>query len=159
LLGPGAGAARLDRGGARRADRDPLPLRRPRRPAPADRAREADPRPGRDGDDQRGDRLAALPRREHGQEPPLLRLLEARRLLAQRGDHGDPRPPLGRARHPHDPRSVSGVAAPSPVALVHDYLLVRRGAERTFEAIAECWPEAPIYTLLYDPEGSEGRFE
>src|SRR6185437_6999903 len=49
--------------------------------------------------------------------------------------------------------------APSPVALVHDYLLVRRGAERTFEAIAECWPEAPIYTLLYDPEGSEGRFE
>lgn len=49
--------------------------------------------------------------------------------------------------------------AASPVALVHDYLLVRRGAERTFEAMAECWPEAPIYTLLYDPEGSEGRFE
>jgi len=46
----------------------------------------------------------------------------------------------------------------SPVALVHDYLLVRRGAERTFEAIAECWPEAPIYTLLYDREGSEERF-
>jgi glycosyltransferase involved in cell wall biosynthesis len=44
------------------------------------------------------------------------------------------------------------------VALVHDYLLVRRGAERTFEAIAECWPEAPIYTLLYDEEGTEGRF-
>jgi glycosyltransferase involved in cell wall biosynthesis len=48
--------------------------------------------------------------------------------------------------------------AASPVALVHDYLLVRRGAERTFEAIAECWPEAPIYTLLYDREGSEERF-
>jgi len=44
------------------------------------------------------------------------------------------------------------------VALVHDYLLVRRGAERTFEAIAECWPQAPIYTLLYDEEGTEGRF-
>jgi glycosyltransferase involved in cell wall biosynthesis len=44
------------------------------------------------------------------------------------------------------------------VALVHDYLLVRRGAERTFEAIADCWPEAPIYTLLYDAEGTEGRF-
>ena len=28
-----------------------------------------------------------------------------------------------------------------------------RGAERTFAAIAECWPEAPIYTLLYDPRG------
>jgi glycosyltransferase involved in cell wall biosynthesis len=50
------------------------------------------------------------------------------------------------------------VPARSPVALVHDYLLVRRGAERTFEAIAECWPEAPIYTLLYDPKGSQGRF-
>jgi glycosyltransferase involved in cell wall biosynthesis len=49
-------------------------------------------------------------------------------------------------------------ASASSVALVHDYLLVRRGAERTFEAIAECWPEAPIYTLLYDEEGTEGRF-
>jgi glycosyltransferase involved in cell wall biosynthesis len=38
------------------------------------------------------------------------------------------------------------------VALVHDYLLVPRGAERTFAAIADCWPEAPVYTLLYDPE-------
>jgi glycosyltransferase involved in cell wall biosynthesis len=45
-----------------------------------------------------------------------------------------------------------------PVALVHDYLLVMRGAERTFAAIADCWPEAPIYTLLYDEEGTEGRF-
>jgi glycosyltransferase involved in cell wall biosynthesis len=48
--------------------------------------------------------------------------------------------------------------SPSPVALVHDYLLVMRGAERTFAAIAECWPEAPIYTLLYDEKGTEGRF-
>ena len=46
----------------------------------------------------------------------------------------------------------------SPVALVHDYLLVLRGAERTFAAIAECWPDAPIYTLLYDEEGTGGRF-
>jgi glycosyltransferase involved in cell wall biosynthesis len=44
-------------------------------------------------------------------------------------------------------------------ALVHDYLLVRRGAERTFEAMAECWPDAPIYTLLYDAAGTDGRFE
>ena len=44
------------------------------------------------------------------------------------------------------------------VALVHDYLLVLRGAERTFDAIAECWPDAPIYTLLYDETGTEGRF-
>ena len=37
------------------------------------------------------------------------------------------------------------------VGLVHDYLLVKRGAERTFLAMAECWPVATISTLLYDP--------
>ncbi len=47
---------------------------------------------------------------------------------------------------------------PDAPALVHDYLLVMRGAERTFAAIAGCWPEATIYTLLYDPEGTQGRF-
>ena len=47
----------------------------------------------------------------------------------------------------------------STVGLAHDYLLVRRGAERTFEAIAALWPEAPIYTLLYDDAGTEGRFD
>jgi glycosyltransferase involved in cell wall biosynthesis len=50
------------------------------------------------------------------------------------------------------------VSSSSSVALVHDYLLVMRGAERTFAAMADCWPEAPIYTLLYDEEGTEGRF-
>ena len=44
------------------------------------------------------------------------------------------------------------------VALVHDYLLVLRGAERTFAAMADIWPDAPIYTLLYDRDGTEGRF-
>ena len=29
------------------------------------------------------------------------------------------------------------------IGLVHDYLLVMRGAERTFAAIADCWPDAP----------------
>jgi glycosyltransferase involved in cell wall biosynthesis len=43
-------------------------------------------------------------------------------------------------------------------ALVHDYLLVMRGAERTFAALAGCWPDAPIYTTLYAPEGCAGRF-
>lgn len=44
------------------------------------------------------------------------------------------------------------------VGLVHDYLLVLRGAERTFARIAACWPEAPIYTLLYDERGTHGEF-
>jgi glycosyltransferase involved in cell wall biosynthesis len=42
--------------------------------------------------------------------------------------------------------------------LVHDYLLVMRGAERTFAAIVDCYPDASIATLLYDPIGTEGRF-
>jgi len=45
------------------------------------------------------------------------------------------------------------------VGLVHDYLLVMRGAERTFAAIADHWPAAPIYTLLYDPAGTGHRFD
>ena len=44
------------------------------------------------------------------------------------------------------------------VLLVHDYLLVMRGAERTFEGITACYPEATIATLLYDPVRTEGRF-
>jgi glycosyltransferase involved in cell wall biosynthesis len=47
---------------------------------------------------------------------------------------------------------------PASVALVHDYLLVMRGAERTFAAIADCFPDAPIYTLLYDEQGTDRRF-
>jgi glycosyltransferase involved in cell wall biosynthesis len=49
--------------------------------------------------------------------------------------------------------------APQPrVALAHDYLLVMRGAERTFAAIAELYSSAPIFTLLYDEHGTHGRF-
>jgi glycosyltransferase involved in cell wall biosynthesis len=44
------------------------------------------------------------------------------------------------------------------VSLVHDYLLVMRGAERTFAAIADLYRQAPIFTLLYDEEGTHGRF-
>ncbi len=44
------------------------------------------------------------------------------------------------------------------IGLVHDYLLVMRGAERTFAAMADAWPAAPLYTTLYDPQGTQGRF-
>jgi glycosyltransferase involved in cell wall biosynthesis len=42
--------------------------------------------------------------------------------------------------------------------LAHDYLLVMRGAERTFAAIADMYPSAPIFTLLYDANGTHQRF-
>lgn len=38
------------------------------------------------------------------------------------------------------------------VALVHDWLNGMRGGERCLELLAKEWPEAPIYTLLYQPE-------
>jgi glycosyltransferase involved in cell wall biosynthesis len=44
------------------------------------------------------------------------------------------------------------------IAIAHDYLLVMRGAERTFAAIADLYPAAPIHTLLYDEAGTDGRF-
>jgi glycosyltransferase involved in cell wall biosynthesis len=45
------------------------------------------------------------------------------------------------------------------VGLAHDYLLVMRGAERTFAAIADLAPRAPVYTLLHDRDGTGGRFD
>jgi glycosyltransferase involved in cell wall biosynthesis len=44
------------------------------------------------------------------------------------------------------------------VALVHDFLLDLRGAERVFLALCDLYPEAPIYTPVYDEAGTEGRF-
>src|SRR3954470_16531876 len=44
------------------------------------------------------------------------------------------------------------------VALVHDFLLDLRGAERVFLEMCEIWPDAPVYTAVYDEEGTEGRF-
>lgn len=37
------------------------------------------------------------------------------------------------------------------VALVHDYLVQYGGAEKTLEAISEIFPDAPIYTSIYNP--------
>jgi glycosyltransferase involved in cell wall biosynthesis len=55
---------------------------------------------------------------------------------------------------PPDQERSSGMR----VALSHDYLLVMRGAERTFAAIADLYPRARIFTLLYDKQGTDGRF-
>jgi glycosyltransferase involved in cell wall biosynthesis len=41
---------------------------------------------------------------------------------------------------------------------VHDFLLDLRGAERVFTELCAIWPEADIYTAVYDEEGTEGRF-
>ncbi|TAK96249.1 glycosyltransferase family 4 protein [Patescibacteria group bacterium] len=44
------------------------------------------------------------------------------------------------------------------IALVHDYLVQYGGAERVLECFTELFPEAPIYTLVHDPEAMHGVF-
>lgn len=44
------------------------------------------------------------------------------------------------------------------VALVHDYLNQYGGAERVLETFAEIFPDAFIYTLIYDPKKARGVF-
>ena len=42
------------------------------------------------------------------------------------------------------------------MALVHDFLLDVRGAERVFIELCEMWPDADIFTAVYDEEGPRG---
>ncbi len=44
------------------------------------------------------------------------------------------------------------------VALIHDFLLDLRGAERVFAAICDGWPDADVFSAVYDEAGTEGRF-
>jgi glycosyltransferase involved in cell wall biosynthesis len=44
------------------------------------------------------------------------------------------------------------------VALIHDFLLDLRGGERVFAAICDAYPEADVFTAVYDERGTEGRF-
>ena len=44
------------------------------------------------------------------------------------------------------------------MALVHDFLLDVRGAERVFVELCNMWPQADIFTAVYDEAGTEGRF-
>jgi len=53
---------------------------------------------------------------------------------------------------------MTSAGTPGRVALVHDFLLDLRGAERVFLALCELFPEADIFTAVYDEEGTEGRF-
>lgn len=45
------------------------------------------------------------------------------------------------------------------VALIHDYLNQYGGAERVLEAFCEIWPQAPIFTLIYDKARTGAAFE
>jgi glycosyltransferase involved in cell wall biosynthesis len=50
------------------------------------------------------------------------------------------------------------VSGPPPLALVHDYLTQRGGAERVVAALASAWPEVPVYTSFYEPASTFPEF-
>ena len=52
---------------------------------------------------------------------------------------------------------ANGSAEPR-VALVHDFLVDVRGAERVFLALCDMFPRAELFTAVYDERGTEGRF-
>jgi glycosyltransferase involved in cell wall biosynthesis len=45
------------------------------------------------------------------------------------------------------------------VAIVHYWLLSMRGGEKVLEALSEIYPEADIFTLVYDPDAIKGRLK
>ncbi len=45
------------------------------------------------------------------------------------------------------------------VAIIHDYLNQYGGAERVLEALCELYPDAPIYTSIYEPSLVHHRFD
>jgi glycosyltransferase involved in cell wall biosynthesis len=68
-------------------------------------------------------------------------------------------PPSGRTRaRPTLTIERRLVTEPDRVALVHDYLTQRGGAERVVLALAAAFPAAPIHTSLYDPDGTFPEF-
>ena len=54
--------------------------------------------------------------------------------------------------------SVDDPGTAPRVALIHDFLLDMRGAERVFLELCAMWPEADLFTTVYDEDGTEGRF-
>jgi glycosyltransferase involved in cell wall biosynthesis len=51
----------------------------------------------------------------------------------------------------------SNGSSPS-IAIVHDYLTQRGGAERVVLSLCKAFPEAPVYTSFYEPEGTFDEF-
>jgi glycosyltransferase involved in cell wall biosynthesis len=49
-------------------------------------------------------------------------------------------------------------ASPARVAIVHDYLNQRGGAEKVVLQMSDLWPEAPIYTSLYRADSTFEEF-
>jgi hypothetical protein len=62
-----------------------------------------------------------------------------------------------RAPSPENSTGATALAL-GRVALAHDYLNQRGGAERVALELARMWPDAPLYTSLYRPESTFPEF-
>src|SRR5205085_8055777 len=62
------------------------------------------------------------------------------------------------AAHGPGPKIGSARMDSRRVALVHDFLLDVRGAERVFAAICDLYPDGDLFTAVYDEAGTDGRF-
>jgi glycosyltransferase involved in cell wall biosynthesis len=59
----------------------------------------------------------------------------------------------------HTLSAVSASEAGQPrTALIHDFLVSVRGADRVFLEICRLWPDADVFTPVYNERGTEGRF-
>jgi glycosyltransferase involved in cell wall biosynthesis len=57
------------------------------------------------------------------------------------------------------PRVSASTAGLVPrTALIHDFLVSVRGADRVFLEICDLWPDADVFTPVYNERGTEGRF-
>ena len=56
------------------------------------------------------------------------------------------------------PAVVPPEAGTRRTALVHDFLVSVRGADRVFLEICDLWPDADVFTPVYNEQGTEGRF-
>ena len=52
----------------------------------------------------------------------------------------------------HEKHSGRSRISPLRVAYVHDWLVTYRGGEKVLDALLELYPDAPVYTLFYDPK-------
>ncbi|WP_144825371.1 glycosyltransferase [Micrococcus luteus] len=51
------------------------------------------------------------------------------------------------------------MTTPGRIAIAHDYLTQKGGAERVVLALHRLFPDAPIYTTFYEPEGTFPEFQ
>ena len=90
--------------------------------------------------------------------PPRLHAGEAAAVDADDHRAGNVPPVQAIDSAPYMEEGNGSISRGARVALVHDFLLDLRGAERVFAAICDTWPDADVFTAVYDERGTEGRF-